>query len=134
MYVSVRSVATGWRGGRALGLAGLLMLAAQPALAAEGLPPGQSNCYVYLPNATSLGAILSQADGTDRAMSQEVECAYQFAAATGPVIWKDKPPLGFEVAILEAGPTAAKLRLYRTAADAGKKWKATMCSLQKEKP
>jgi hypothetical protein len=134
VYVSVRSVATGWRGGRALGLAGLLTLSAQSALAAEGLPPGQSNCYVYLPNATYLGAVLLQADGTDRVMSQEVEGAYQFDAATGPVTWKDKPPLGFEVAILEASPTAAKLRMYRTAADAGKKWKATMCSLEKEKP
>lgn len=100
--------------------------------AAEGAPPaGEYNCYVYLPKATHVGALLIQPGSTYAVKGQDIKGRYTLDSKTSTLTWEGKPPLGFEVGVLEMpSGEQPKIRLYRKAADIGNKWKAAVCSLK----
>lgn len=96
-----------------------------------GPPPGEYNCYVYVPKAVHVGKFTMKKDGTYQA--KEAGGRYRFDPKTDTLTWDGAPLLGFEVGVLELSPGATpQIRLYRTAAEIGKKWKAAVCSLKKD--
>jgi len=104
-------------------------LAAASVLTAEaaggGLADGRYNCFLFFgkpPKATFTGALLISGD-TYQVKDQAVRGRYE--VKDGRVSWKGKPPLGFEVGVLEPD---GKLRMYPAASDVGNKWKAALCS------
>ena len=100
--------------------------------AAEGAPPaGEYNCYVYLPKAIHVGALLIQPGGAYAVKGQDIKGRYTLDSKTSTLTWDGPPPLGFETGVLETDDSMTKLRLYRKAADIGNKWKAAVCSLKK---
>ena len=113
------------------GLAGLLGLTVAGWGDEAGPPAGEYNCYVYVPKSVHVGKFTMKKDGSYQA--KEAGGRYRFDPKTGTLTWDGKPPLGFEVGILEMAPgTTPQIRLYRTPDEIGKKWKAAVCSLKKE--
>ena len=109
-------------------LAFSLVWSPQAARAGAGLPEGRYNCYVFLGTpvrATFTGALLI-AGNTYRVKDQAVRGDYDLDQGSGRVRWKGKPPLGFQMGVLEPD---VKIRMYITEADIGNKWKAALCSL-----
>ena len=112
-----------------LALAALVLAAS--ALAAEaaggGLADGRYNCFLFLgkpPKATFTGALLI-AGSAYQVKDQAVRGEYEVERGSGRVRWNGKPPLGFQVGVVEAD---GKIRMYPTDADVGNKWKAALCS------
>jgi agenet domain-containing protein len=113
---------------RALTLATFLTAAsALLAGAADGLADGRYNCFLFLgkpPKATFTGALLISAS-TYQVKDQAVRGEYELDKSSGRVRFQGKPPLGFQVGVLEPD---GKIRMYITEADIGNKWKAALCS------
>jgi hypothetical protein len=105
-------------------------LAAASALSAEaagGLADGRYNCFVFLgkpPKATMVGALMISGSAY-QVKDQAVRGDYDLDPQSGRVNWKGKPPLGFQVGVLEPD---GKIRMYISDADIGNKWKAALCS------
>ena len=112
-------------------LIGCFLVLVSPAWAEDvGPPPGEYNCYVYVPKAVHVGKFTLKADGSYQ--SGEASGHYRYDGKTQTLMWEGKPPLGFEVGVLElATGETPKVRLYRNAAEMGNKWKAAVCSLRK---
>jgi hypothetical protein len=105
----------------------LAAASALPAGAAGGLADGRYNCFVFLgkpPRATMVGALLISG-AAYQVKDQAVRGEYELDTSSGRVSWKGKPPLGFQVGVLEPD---GKIRMYITDADVGNKWKAALCS------
>lgn len=105
-----------------------LVSSPQAATAAAGLPEGRYNCYLFFgkpARATFTGALFI-AGSAYRVKDQPVRGEYDLDQGSGRVRWKGKPPLGFQVGVLE---TDGKIRMYISEADIGNKWKAALCSL-----
>ena len=95
--------------------------------AAGGLADGRYNCFVFLgkpPKATMTGALLISGRAY-QVKDQAVRGEYEVDRQSGRVSWKGKPPLGFQVGVLEPD---GKIRMYIAEADIGNKWKAALCS------
>lgn len=112
-------------------LLAVFTLAAASALSAEaaggGLADGRYNCFVFLgkpPKATMTGALLISGSAY-QVKDQAVRGDYELDKPSGRVSWKGKPPLGFQVGVLEPD---GKIRMYISEADIGNKWKAALCS------
>ena len=110
-------------------LAALVLAAASalPAEAAGGLADGHYNCFVFLgspPKATMTGALLISGS-TYQVKDQTVRGEYAVDRQSGRVRWNGKPPLGFQVGMLESD---GRIRMYISEADIGNKWKAALCS------
>jgi len=108
-----------------------LALVAASALAAEaaggGLAAGRYNCFLFFgkpPKATFTGALLITGSAY-QVKDQAVRGEYDLEQSSGRVRWKGKPPLGFQVGVLEPD---GKIRMYPAEADVGNKWKAALCS------
>ena len=112
----------------ALALLALVVVSALSAeAAADGLPDGRYNCFLFLgkpPKATFTGALLI-AGSVYEVKDQAVRGEYELDRQTGWVRWKGKPPLGFQLGVLEGD---GKIRMYISQADVGNKWKAALCS------
>ncbi|MGH6960500.1 MAG: hypothetical protein ACREE7_08465, partial [Dongiaceae bacterium] len=82
----------------------LVVVASLSAEAARGgLPDGRYNCYLFFgkpPKATYTGALLI-AGRAYEVKDQAVGGEYDFEPQNGRVRWKGKPPLGFQVGVLE---------------------------------
>ena len=108
----------------ALVLAAVLALSAE---AAGGLADGRYNCFVFLgkpPKATMVGALLISGSAY-QVKDQAVRGEYELDRQSSHVSWKGKPPLGFQVGVLEED---GKIRMYPAESDVGNKWKAALCS------
>lgn len=113
------------------GWAGVFGLAVAGWASDDGPPPGEYNCYVYAPKAIHVGKFSIRGDGSYK--GGEASGRYHFDPKTETLTWDGKPPLGFEVGVLEMAPGATpQIRLYRNASEVGKKWKAAVCSLKKD--
>lgn len=106
----------------------LVVLSSLPAEAAGGgLSDGRYNCYLFFgkpPKATYTGALLI-AGSAYAVKDQAVRGEYDLDRQTSWIRWNGKPPLGFELGVLEGD---GKIRLYISPADVGNKWKAALCS------
>ena len=95
--------------------------------AGAGLPDGRYNCVLFFgkpPKATYTGALLI-AGSAYEVKDQAVRGEYTFEPQTGWVRWQGKPPLGFQLGVLEGD---GKIRMYISQADVGNTWKAALCS------
>lgn len=104
---------------------GLTAAAAQSAT----LPAGAYGCYTYNPKAIYVGEIAIAGDSYMVARFNTTG-TYTFDAGSGRVIWRGKPPLGFEAAAFEVDATSGRkqIRMYPKESDIGNKWKAALCS------
>jgi len=108
-------------------LALVLVLSLSAEAAGGGLPDGRYNCFLFFgkpPKATYTGALVI-AGSAYEVKDQAVRGEYDFEPQTGWVRWKGKPPLGFQLGVLEGD---GKIRMYISQADVGHKWKAALCS------
>jgi hypothetical protein len=95
--------------------------------AGSGLSDGRWDCYLFFgkpPKATFTGALLITG-GAYQVKDQTVRGQYDVERPSGRVRFKGRPPLGFQVGMLEED---GKVRLYPSEADVGNKWKAALCS------
>lgn len=104
---------------------GLTAAAAQSAT----LPEGAYGCYTYNPKAIYVGEIAISGDRYTVARFNTTG-SYSFDSGSGKVIWRGKPPLGFESAAFEVDATSGRklIRMYPKESDIGNKWKAAVCS------
>ena len=96
------------------------------------LPAGNYNCFLFLgspPRATLVGEIAISGERYTVA-KQSVNGTYTFDPGSGKVIWRGKPPLGFEAAAFEVDPTSGRkqIRMYPKETDIGNTWKAALCT------
>ena len=104
---------------------GLTTAAAQAAT----LPAGAYGCYTYNPKAIYVGEIAIAGDRYTVARFNTAG-SYSFDSASGKIIWRGKPPLGFEAAVFEVDSTSGRkqIRMYPKQSDIGNKWKAALCT------
>ena len=104
---------------------GLTAAAAQSAT----LPAGAYGCYTYNPKAIYVGEFAISGDRYTVARF-DTTGSYSFDSGSGKVIWRGKPPLGFEAAAFEVDPASGRkmIRMYPKESDIGNKWKAAVCS------
>ena len=115
---------------QALGWAVLAAFSAHAGAAA--LPDGTYGCYTYNPKANYVGEIVIA--GARYSVAQfRTEGGYEYDSASGRMVFRGPPPLGFEAAKLETDSTSGAkiLRLYPKPSDIGNKWKAAVCSPKK---
>ena len=96
------------------------------------LPAGDYNCFLFLvtpPRATFVGEIAISGERYSVAR-QSTSGTYRFDTGSGKVVWRGKPPLGFEAGAFEIDPTSGRkqIRMYPKEADIGNKWKAALCT------
>ena len=108
-----------------------VLVASASAARSATLPGGSYGCYTYNPKPIYVGEI-SISGGRYVVARFGTEGNYDYDIGSGKVAWKDKPPMGFEVAVLETDATSGRklLRMYPKAADIGNKWKAAVCSMK----
>jgi hypothetical protein len=112
---------------RPLTVLALVVVSALSAEAAGGLADGRYNCFLFFgkpPKATFTGALLITGSAYE-VKDQAVRGEYELDRQTGWVRWQGKPPLGFQLGVLEGD---GKIRMYISPADVGNKWKAALCS------
>ena len=84
----------------------ILVMAGATAIAAS-LPAGSYGCYTYNPKPNYVGEIAINS-GRYVVPRFGTEGDYGFDAGSGNVVWRGKPPMGFEAATLETDPTSGR--------------------------
>ena len=110
-----------------------ILAASSPLAHAATLPAGTYGCYTYNPKPIYVGEI-AIAGGRYSVARFNTDGNYDFDAGSGKVLWRGKPPMGFEAATLETDATSGRkvMRMYPKAGDIGNKWKAAVCTLQEK--
>ena len=93
------------------------------------LPAGAYGCYTYNPKAIYVGEIAISGERYTVARFNTTG-TYSFDGRSGKIIWRGKPPLGFEAGAFEIDSTSGRqqIRMYPKESDIGNKWKAALCS------